>query len=47
MVGGIDGANGASMALHRKLDFTEIGVLRELARKFGRWLDLVLMQRIL
>lgn len=47
MVGGIDAANAPSMALHRKLGFAEVGVLREVACKFGRRLDLVLMQRIL
>ena len=45
MIAGIDAANAASIAVHRKLGFTEAGVLRQVARKFGRWLDLVLMQR--
>ena len=47
MIGGIDGANKASIALHRKLGFVEAGVLREVAQKFGRWLDLLFMQRVL
>ena len=47
MIGGVDAANAASIAMHRKLGFTEAGCLREVARKFGRWLDLVLMQRML
>ena len=47
MIGGIDAANDASIALHRKLGFTEAGVLKEVARKSGRWLDLVLMHRVL
>lgn len=47
MVGGIDAANAASIALHRKLGFVEAGVLREVAQKFGRWLDLLFMQRLL
>lgn len=47
MIGGIDAANAASIALHRKLGFTEVGVLREVARKFGTWLDLLFMQRML
>ena len=47
MIGGVDAANTASIAMHRKLGFTEAGHLREVARKFGRWLDLVLMQRML
>jgi L-amino acid N-acyltransferase YncA len=47
MIAGIDAGNPASIALHRKLGFTEAGTLREVARKFERWLDLVLMQRML
>lgn len=46
MIAGIDAANAASIAVHRKLGFTEAGVLREVARKFGSWLDLLLMQRV-
>lgn len=45
MIAGIDASNAASIAVHRRLGFTEAGVLREVARKFGRWLDLLLMQR--
>src|SRR4051812_11812144 len=47
MIAGIDAGNLASIAMHRKLGFTEAGVLREVARKSERWLDLVLMQRVL
>ncbi len=47
MIGGIDGGNAASIALHRKLGFAEAGRLREVAQKFGRWLDLVFMQLML
>jgi len=47
MIGGIDAGNAASMALHTKLGFAEVGRLREVARKFGHWLDLVFMQRML
>jgi L-amino acid N-acyltransferase YncA len=47
MIGGIDGENAASIALHTRLGFTEAGRLREVARKFGHWLDLVFMQRVL
>ncbi len=47
MIGGIDATNLASIRLHCKLGFTEAGTLREVARKFDRWLDLVLMQRML
>lgn len=37
----------ASLGLHRRCGFTEVGVEREVGRKFGRWLDVVVMERIL
>ncbi|HCB36976.1 MAG TPA: GNAT family N-acetyltransferase [Acidimicrobiaceae bacterium] len=36
----------ASIALHRKHGFELVGVEREVGRKFGRWLDVTLMQRL-
>lgn len=47
MVGGIEAANHASIALHASLGFVQAGTVREAGFKFGRWLDLVLMQRVL
>jgi L-amino acid N-acyltransferase YncA len=47
MVGAIDAENGASIALHKSAGFVEAGVLRESGRKFGRWLDMLSMQKIL
>jgi L-amino acid N-acyltransferase YncA len=47
MIGGIEAANTASMALHAGRGFVETGRLREVGRKFDRWLDLVFMQKIL
>jgi len=47
MVGGIDLANEASIALHERLGFEPAGVIREAAYKFGRWLDLAFYQKIL
>lgn len=42
-----DSANAASIALHRKLGFTQVGVLSRVGEKFGRLLDVVIMQRSL
>jgi L-amino acid N-acyltransferase YncA len=42
-----DSGNHASIALHRKLGFTEVGTFRAVGFKFGRWIDTVLMQRAL
>jgi L-amino acid N-acyltransferase YncA len=43
----IVGGHEASIGLHRRLGFTEIGAEREVGRKFGTWLDVVVMQRML
>jgi phosphinothricin acetyltransferase len=47
MVAGIDADNAPSIALHEALGFVEVARMPEVGRKFDRWLDLVLMQRIL
>ena len=43
----IVGGHDASIGLHRSLGFELVGVEKEVGRKFGRWLDVVLMQRLL
>ena len=43
----IAGDNEASIALHAACGFTTVGVEREVGRKFGQWLDVVEMQRML
>lgn len=43
MVGGISADQTSSLAFHRALGFEEQGRLRQVGRKAGRWLDLVLM----
>jgi L-amino acid N-acyltransferase YncA len=40
----IVGGHEASITLHARCGFTEIGIEREVGRKFGKWLDVVLMQ---
>src|SRR5262245_28709099 len=47
IIGAIDAENVASIAFHRRLWFDEVARFREVGRKFGRWLDLVFMQRLL
>ena len=42
-----DSADLGSIRLHRACGFVEVGILREVGLKFGRWLDTVLMQRSL
>ncbi len=36
-----------SLALHERMGFELVGVEREVGRKFGRWLDVSVMQRLL
>lgn len=43
----IGAASVASRALHEACGFTLVGIEREVGRKFGRWLDVALMQCIL
>jgi phosphinothricin acetyltransferase len=47
MIGSIDAANAASIRFHQQLGFEAVAHFREVGHKFGRWLDLVFMQRIL
>jgi len=47
LVGAIDGANAASLEFHARLGFVEVGRMPEVGCKFDRWLDLVLVQRVL
>jgi phosphinothricin acetyltransferase len=42
-----DTANAPSIRLHAKAGFTRAGLLASVGWKFGRWLDVVLMQRAL
>lgn len=43
----ITGDNPASVALHQRFGFEHVGVEREVGYKFGRWLDVVEMQKML
>lgn len=42
-----DAANAGSVGVHTALGFQHTGVLKSAGWKFGRWLDVVLMQRTL
>jgi phosphinothricin acetyltransferase len=39
--------NAASVALYRRLGFSEVGVYREQGRLDGAWVDVLLMERLL
>ena len=44
IIAGIDGDQTASIALHAKFGFEQVGHLREVGFKFGRWLDDIYME---
>ena len=43
----IVGGHEASIRLHTALGFDVVGTEREVGRKFGKWLDVVVMERLL
>jgi len=44
MIAAIESSNTTSITLHEKFGFGTVGVLPEVGHKFGRWMDLTLMQ---
>jgi len=40
-----DSANAGSIGVHKALGFEQVGVVQSCGWKFGRWLDIVLMQK--
>lgn len=42
-----DSANAGSIGVHQSLGFTNVGVLHACGWKFGRWLDVVMMEKAL
>lgn len=47
LVSRITEGNGVSIAMHERLGFTHIGIMREVGKKFDRFLDVYLMQKII
>jgi phosphinothricin acetyltransferase len=43
----IAGGHKASIALHHSVGFSIVGVQKEVGRKFGKWLDVTVMQHML
>jgi L-amino acid N-acyltransferase len=47
MIAGIESGNTGSIALHTALGFEQSAFMPQVGQKFGRWLDLVFLQRVL
>jgi phosphinothricin acetyltransferase len=47
MVAAVESGNEASLRLHRKVGFTQVGQLPEVGTKFGRRLGMTLLEIIL
>lgn len=43
----IDGGNTVSVHLHERFGFRHVGTFRQVGFKFGRWLDVIHMQKML
>lgn len=47
MVAAVDATNTGGIGFHEVIGYERVGFLPQSGRKFGRWLDLVLLQKIL
>jgi phosphinothricin acetyltransferase len=47
LIAAIDASNAASLRLHARFGFTQVGHFREVGHKFDRWLDVLYLQRML
>lgn len=47
IIAAIDATNEASFRLHARFGFEKVGHFKEVGFKFGRWLDVVYLQRLI
>ena len=47
IIAAIDGENTASIRLHARFGFVEVGYFKQVGFKFGRWLDVIYMERLI
>lgn len=46
LIAAIDASNEASLRLHARFGFSQVGHFREVGHKFDRWLDVIYLQRL-
>ena len=47
MIAGVSDENSTAIAFHKELGYEQVGHIPQAGRKFGRWLGVVLLQKIL
>jgi phosphinothricin acetyltransferase len=47
IIAGIDGEQATSVHIHERFGFEKVAHLKEVGFKFGRWLDVIYMQKML
>ncbi len=47
VIAGVSSDQSSSLALHQSLGFTEVARFKEVGFKFGRWLDVIYLQKLL
>lgn len=47
LIAGVSAANPAAINFHTKCGFAKVATIPQAGQKFGRWLDLVLLQKLL
>ncbi len=47
IIAGIDAEQAPSAAIHAAMGFEEVALLKEVGFKFGRWLHVIYMQKML
>ena len=47
MIADIEAGNAGSIRLHERLGFEVCGTVRQVGTKYGRWLDITIMQLVL